>query len=130
MDSLCLWDVETREIIRRYTGLSSLPWSFDISSDWKYILAGSDNNEVILWDYNTGQELYSLTAHKQIVYSVAFSPDSKTAFSVSSDGMLVQWNISDKSLQEWINWIYANRYVRPLTCAEKIPFQIESTCQP
>ncbi|NJD59569.1 MAG: hypothetical protein C3F13_19210 [Anaerolineales bacterium] len=130
VDSLCLWDVETGEIIRRYTGLSSVTWSYKISSDWKYILAGSDNNEVILWDFNTGQELYSLTAHKQTVYSVAFSPDSKTAFSVSNDGMLVQWNISEKSLQEWVDWIYANRYVRPLTCAENIQYRIDSTCQP
>jgi WD40 repeat protein/transcriptional regulator with XRE-family HTH domain len=130
VDSLCLWDVETGEIIRRYTGLSSLPWSYDISSDGNYILAGSDNNEVILWDFNTGQELYSLAAHKQTVYSVAFSPDSRTAFSISNDGVLIQWNISDKSLQEWIDWIYANRYVRRLTCAEKIQYRIESTCQP
>ncbi len=130
VDSLCLWDVETGEIIRRYTGLSSLSWSYEISLDEKYILAGSDNNEVILWDFNSGQELYSLTAHKQAVYSVTFSPDSRTAFSISNDGMLVQWNISDKSLQEWIDWIYANRYVRPLTCAEKKQFRIESTCQP
>jgi len=85
---------------------------------------------VILWDFNTSQELYSLTAHKQTVYSVTFSPNSKTAFSVSNDGMLVEWNISDKSLQEWIDWIYANRYVRTLTCAEKIQFRIESICQP
>jgi len=129
MDSLILWDVGTGEIIRRYTGLSSLPWSYAISPDWKYILAGSDNNEIILWDFNTGQELYDLYVHPQTVYSVGFSPDSKTAFSVSSDGLLVQWNISEKSLQEWIDWIYANRYVRPLTCAEKIQFRIESTCQ-
>jgi WD40 repeat protein/transcriptional regulator with XRE-family HTH domain len=125
MDSLCLWDLETEDIIRRYTGLSSVIWSYDISSDGKYILAGSDNNEMILWDYNTGQELFNLTAHKQPVYSVAFSPDSKTTFSVSNDGFLVQWNISDKSLQEWIDWIYANRYVRELTEAEKLQYHVE-----
>ncbi len=130
MDSLCLWDIETGEIIRRYTGLSSLPWSYAVSPDGKYILAGSDNNEVILWDFNTGQELYDLKVHPQTVYSVEFSPDSKTAFSVSNDGLLVQWNISEKSLQEWIDWISANRYLRPLTCAEKIQFRIDNTCQP
>jgi WD40 repeat protein len=130
MDSLVLWDIETGDIIRRYTGLSSLPWSFEISPDWKYILAGSDNNDVILWDFNTGQELYDLSVHSHPVYSVTFSPDSKSAFSVSSDGLLVQWNISEKSPQEWIDWIYANRYVRQLTCAEKIQFRIESSCQP
>jgi WD40 repeat protein len=130
VDSLILWDVETGEIIRRYTGLSSLPWSYAISLDWKYILAGSDNNEIILWDFTTGQELYDLNVHPQTVYSVAISPDSKTAFSISNDGLLVRWNISEKSLQEWIEWIYANRYVRPLTCAEKAQFRVEGTCQP
>jgi len=33
VDSLCLWDVETGKIIRRYTGLTSVIWSYDISSD-------------------------------------------------------------------------------------------------
>lgn len=129
-DSLVLWDIETGDVIRRYSGLSSVPWSFEISRDWKYILAGSDNNEVILWDFNTGQELYHHSVHSYPVYSVAFSPDSKSAFSVSSDGLLVQWNISEKSPQEWVDWIYANRYVRPLTCAEKIKYRIETSCQP
>lgn len=130
MDSLVLWDSETGAVIRQYTGLYALPWSFEISPDGKYILAGSDSNEVGLWDFNSGQELFRHSVHQQPVYSVAFSPDSKTAFSISNDGMLVQWNISDKSLQEWIDWIYANRYVRPLTCAEKFQFRIESSCQP
>ena len=63
MDSLCLWDVETGKIIRRYTGLSSVIWSYDISSDGKYILAGSDNNDShLLGSLTPGQELYSLTA--------------------------------------------------------------------
>jgi WD40 repeat protein len=127
--ALCLWDAATGKIIRRYNGHTSFPWSVDISPDGKYILSGSDN-EVILWDFATGQELHTLMAHKQPIYGVAFSPDSQTAFSVSTDGMLVQWKIAEKSLQELLNWIQENRYVAPLTCAEKSQYRVEPLCSP
>ncbi|MDT8304725.1 MAG: BTAD domain-containing putative transcriptional regulator, partial [Anaerolineae bacterium] len=67
LQSLCVWDVETGEMIRCSIGHTSFPWSVDISPDGKYILSGSDN-EVILWDFSSGQEQYRLSAHEQPVY--------------------------------------------------------------
>jgi WD40 repeat protein len=58
---------------------------------------------VILWDFSTGQELHRLSAHKQPVYSAAFSPGSQGAFSVSTDGLLIQWQIAEKSLPELLD---------------------------
>ncbi len=127
--ALCLWDVKTGKVIRRFDGHTSFPWSLDISPDGKYVISGSDN-EVILWDFATGQELHTLTAHKQPIYGVAFSPNSQIAFSISTDGMLVQWKIAEKSLQELLNWIRENRYVTPLTCAEKSQYRVEPLCSP
>ncbi len=129
METLILWDVETGAIIRRYTGVSNISWSYKISPDGKYILAGANNGEMILWDFNTGQELFHLTAHTQPAYSVAFSPDSRSAFSVSSDGLLVQWRLHEFSLPELIRWVQANRYVRELTREERQRYRIEPLCK-
>lgn len=60
---------------------------------------------------------------------MAFSPDGKTAFSVSNDGMLVQWQIAEKSLPELLEWIMANRYVPDLSCDEREQYRVEPLCK-
>jgi len=124
---LYLWDVETGNYIRRYSGLSSVPYSVDISSDGKYVLAGSMDGEVILWDYANGEELRRINA-LQGVYSVVFSPDGRDAFAASIDGKLIQWHVAEKTLSELLDWIKANRYIRELTCAEKLQYQVDPQC--
>ncbi len=71
-----------------------------------------------------------MDAHRQGLFGVAFSPDSKTAFSASTDGMLVEWHIGEKSLPELLDWIKANRYVRELTCDERTQYRVEPLCNP
>ncbi len=125
---LYLWDVETKNIIRRYTGLTIYPYNMALSADYKYVLSGTVNGDLILWDFATGKEVDRINTHLAI-WSVAFSPDGKTAFAGTAQG-LIKWQLAEKTLPELLDWINANRYVRPLTCAEKIQFRIESTCQP
>jgi WD40 repeat protein len=126
---LYLWDVETGNFLRRYSGLSSVPYSVAISSDGKYVLAGSMDGEVILWDYSNGEELRRISALVG-VYSVVFSPDSRVAYAASSDGKLIQWHIAEKSLPELREWIKANRYVRELTCPERLQYNVDPLCNP
>jgi WD40 repeat protein len=128
LDNLYLWDIESGRIIRRFTGHSGMPWSLDISPDGRYVVSASDTGEVILWDFSTGEELYRLQAHKQGVFSVIFSKDGKSIFSISTDGMLTQWQIPEKSLEELIDWVKANRYVRELTCEERAQYHVKPLC--
>ncbi len=127
--SLYLWDVQTGEIIRRFYGHSAYVWSVDISPDGKYALSGSNDGEVILWDFSTGEQLYRLPAYSQPVMSVQFSRDSRFAYSISTDGVLTQWKIPTLSLTELLEWIQANRYVRPLTCEERQRYRVEPLCE-
>ena len=65
--------------------------------------AGTDQN-VKLWDVNTGKCLKTLTEHPEGVRSVAFSPQGEIIASGSDDRAVRLWNISDnkcyKMLQE------------------------------
>ena len=48
------------------------------SLDGKYVLTGSQNHTVRLWDVTTGKTVQTLNAHAGDVYGVAFSPDGQT----------------------------------------------------
>ena len=126
---LCLWDVQTGKIIRRYYGHTAFVWSVDISPDGKYILFSSDNGEVFLWDFSTSELLYRLPAHTQPVMSAEFSPDGKYAYSISTDGLLTRWKIPVQTLPELLDWTQANRYERLLTCEERLRYRVEPFCE-
>jgi len=133
--SIILWDVETGQIIRRYLGHQRAVWSIDVShniledTDRHYLISGSENGVVILWDFETGEELRRFSGHTTWVPDVVFSPDGQTAFSVSLDGSLIQWQITDLPLDVLIQWVLANRYLRELTCDEKAQYLIEPLCE-
>jgi WD40 repeat protein len=121
---LYLWDINTTKVIRRYTGIPSIPYSVAISPDGKYVLSGFVNGEVVLWDFDTGEQLSRLNLNN-IVFSVGFSPDGKTAFASSQDGTLLELVIVEKSLPEMLEWIKENRYVRELTLEEMEQYRVE-----
>jgi WD40 repeat protein len=118
------WDVETMSIRQRYTGLTTYSFNMALSPDGRYLLSGTSNGDVVLWNFSNGEEVGRLNT-RQNVWSVAFSADSKTAFVGTDQGRLIEWHFSDKPLPELLDWINANRYVRELTEAEKLQYHIE-----
>jgi WD40 repeat protein len=122
-----LWDVGTGKIISTFSGLSPFPWNVDLSSDGKYVVSGTRDGTLILWDFQEGKELYRVH-FPDTVYTVAFSPDSKTLYAASGDGTLAKWNIVEKPLPDLLDWIQANRYVRPLTCDERQQYHVDPLC--
>jgi len=127
--SLILWDIATGQVIHRYLGHDNAVWDLDVSPDGRYLLSGSDDATLTLWDFETGEELRRFSGHTASVWNVVFSPDSQTAFSVSLDGALIQWQVADQPLDELIEWTYANRYVRQLTCDERAQYRVEPLCE-
>jgi len=128
--SLILWDVETGDVIRRYLGHDGMVWSLDVSPDGRYVLSGEDDGTIILWDFEMGEELRRFSGHTALVPGVVFGPDGQTAFSVSVDGALIEWQVADQPLDELIEWIRANRYVRELACDERTQYRVEPLCNP
>jgi WD40 repeat protein/transcriptional regulator with XRE-family HTH domain len=119
-----LWDASSSRLIRTYLGHSTFTWTMTISPDGRYILAGSKLGDVTQWDYKTGMELYRFNLG-QDVCSIKFSPDGDVVYLATLDGRLVEWRIAEKPLPDLLNWIQENRYVRPLTDAEKLQYHTE-----
>jgi hypothetical protein len=64
-----------------------------------------------------------------VVPGVVFSPNGQSAFSVSLDGALIEWQVADLPLDQLLDWIDANRYVRDLTCEERAQYRVEPYCR-
>ncbi|KIM34762.1 hypothetical protein M413DRAFT_33045 [Hebeloma cylindrosporum] len=62
------------------------------SSDGNYIVSGSDDNSVRVWDALTGVELKQLNGHTSQVTSVAFSSDGSHIVSGSWDKSVRVWD--------------------------------------
>lgn len=99
-----LWDLATGKILRRlsidpkrFSGFLSLAFS----PRGKFLAAGSKDGLILLADAATGQELRRFRGgDRQVVYSVAFSPDGKTLVSSTSNlgappsGTVEAWEVS------------------------------------
>jgi WD40 repeat protein len=77
------------QVIRGHNGgINSVACSLDES----YIVSGSDDKAVRLWDAQTGKELAVLQGHGESVLSVAFSPDGAHIVSGSEDRTVRVWD--------------------------------------
>ncbi len=122
-------DVATGNFIQNYLGLSSTPTGLAISPDGRYLVASSLDGTILLWDYNSGEELHRLDTHLELA-DILFTPDGQTIYAAATSGKLITWHINEKSLPELLDWIHTNRYVRDLTCLERQQYQVAPQCQP
>lgn len=67
--------------------------SVAFSIDGQYIISGSKDNSVRIWNSISGEELAILSGHKGPVTSVAFSADMRFAASGSKDQTVRVWDI-------------------------------------
>ena len=66
------------------------------SPDGKYIVSGSEDNTIIIWNPDNGKFSQRLEGHTKTVRSIIWSTDSKTLFSCSEDGSVKVWRVKDK----------------------------------
>ncbi|KAG9089549.1 POC1 centriolar protein A, partial [Ceratobasidium sp. UAMH 11750] len=71
-------------------------WVYSVaySPDGAYIVSGSDDNTIRIWDAHTGQSVgQPLQGHTSVVSSVAFSPDGAYIVSSSEDQTVRIWDV-------------------------------------
>lgn len=77
--------------------------SVAFSPDGKYILSGSYDKTVKLWDRRTGRMVRNFVGHTDWVSSVAFSPDGKYIISSSADKSIRLWDqISGRLIRQYL----------------------------
>lgn len=95
-----LWDLETYELLSIFEttrfGIPFIPYTIDISSDNRFLAAGSWNHDkVMVWDIESGAKAAVIDVEAdEIPYtkSVAFSPDSEL-LAFGGSGGLQLWDM-------------------------------------
>ena len=73
--------------------------SVAITSDHKYIISGSDDKTVRIWNLVENKQEAVLEGHTDSVYSVAVTSDNKYIISGSDDETVRVWNLLEKKLE-------------------------------
>ncbi len=87
-----LWDSETGQILRRFSGHHDRVTSVAFSPDGRQIVTGSGDGTAKLWDIEIGQELLTFSGHASSVESVAYSPGGKWIVTGDADGTVTLWD--------------------------------------
>ncbi len=85
---------EPVKIFQNDEGVNSVAFS----PDGQYVLSGSDDNTIKLWDVNTGEVIRSFEGHTDDVESAVFSPDGQYVLSGSDDNTIKLWDVNTGEL--------------------------------
>ena len=154
--TLILWDLESGEQIMSSKVHTAGITDIAISPDGRTALSGSLDNALILWDLvsageigrfkghrlsdgtvilsdlKTGEIIRSFTGHTTLgIWGATISPDGRIGVTGGEGFNIVLWDpsIATPPLDELLDWINGNRYVRELTCDEREAYRIEPLCQ-
>lgn len=89
-----MWNLKTGGLVRTLNGVHSKKSvkSLAVSPDGSIFASGGDDNNLILWDLNTGRRIRTISAHKAAVNAIAFSSDGNTLATGSEDKTVRLWN--------------------------------------
>ncbi|MBD2354613.1 hypothetical protein H6G41_08210 [Tolypothrix sp. FACHB-123] len=98
-------------LVRTLVGHSDSVKALALTSDGKYVISGSDDNTLKVWNWQTGELLRTLNNHSSSVQALALTSDGKYVISGSDDNTLKVWNWQTGELLRTLNgysdWVKA-----------------------
>ena len=88
-----LYELETSQSLKTFTGHTDSIWSLSVTSDEKRIVSGSFDKSIIIWDFSTSKIIHQLNGHTDNVNSIALSTDEQIIVSGSDDNTVRLWSM-------------------------------------
>nr|XP_037282564.1 WD repeat-containing protein 91-like isoform X1 [Rhipicephalus microplus] len=89
---LLLWDLKSKQLQGHLKCSSSVNCCV-FSHNGQLLLCGTSGGNICLFDVRTHECIANWPAHELEVFSVQFSGDEATCFSIGAEGILRQWNV-------------------------------------
>ena len=99
MESVHLWDVDTREILRTVEGFGSVH-ALALSPIGGSIAVGGEDSIVRVWSAKNGALTGKMIGHEGAVHAVAYSPDGQRIASGGKDGTVRIWSAKTFQLEK------------------------------
>ncbi len=88
-----IYDIANFEVVKTFKGHKYYINCAIFSPDGKYILTGSRDNTIKLWDFETTELLRTYIGHTREIKSVCFTPDGNNFLSCSFDKSIKYWSV-------------------------------------
>lgn len=92
-----IWNLETGELIKKIEGHSGFITSVAISSDNKYIISGSEDKTVKIWDFSDGKLIRTIE-YKEVVWEVSISQNNKYFIVVAGEAAYAYYMFDTKNM--------------------------------
>ncbi len=89
---------QNAELLYNLTGHSHIVNCLAISQDAKFLISGSLDQTVKIWQLETGELVHTLKGHRDSVHTVALSPDGQIIASGSADKTIKLWHLETGEL--------------------------------
>ncbi|MCB2194395.1 MAG: WD40 repeat domain-containing protein [Bacteroidetes bacterium] len=93
-DTINVWNVTNGELIRSIPAQDKLQ-SVQLTPDEKYMLTCGEDHMLILWDFESGKELWSYKNSKPELADCKISPNGELLALATPEGKILIWEIKD-----------------------------------
>jgi hypothetical protein len=93
------------------------------------LLSSGFNGNLYLWDVDTGEIIREFNANFLVV-DIDMDAKGSIGISPGPNNSAILWRLDlPREMQDLREWIAENRFVRELTCEERITYSIEPLCE-
>lgn len=80
-------------LLRTLVGHTDEILALEVTPDSQWLISGSKDHTIKVWDIATGQEIYTLTGHTGSVLTLVLTSDGKQVISGSADHTIKVWSL-------------------------------------
>lgn len=88
-----MWDMESGELLKVFVGHEHAVSALAVSPSGQYVVSGSHDNTIKIWETHAPQKGRGPVPHPQFVRAIAATQDGRLGVSCSHDGTLKTWSV-------------------------------------